>query len=52
MMVVAGALGVKMELITDSMNDALILTAVTASIIFPSLFRVMARRIAKEEISE
>lgn len=49
MMVVAGSLGVKMKLITDSMNDSLILTAVTASIIFPSLFRPIARRLVQEE---
>jgi Kef-type K+ transport system membrane component KefB len=49
MMVVAGTLGVKMKFITDSMNNALILTAVTASIIFPSLFRMIARRPEKEE---
>lgn len=52
MMVVAGELGVKMELITHSMNDSLILTAVTASIIFPSLFRFIARRFAKNESNE
>ncbi len=49
MMVVAGSLGVKMELITEPMNDALILTAVTASIMFPSLFRLIARRLVKKE---
>jgi Kef-type K+ transport system membrane component KefB len=52
MMVVAGTLGVKMELITDSMNNSMILTAVTASIIFPSLFRLIARRLAQEESPE
>ena len=49
MMVVAGTLGVRMKLITDSMNDSLILTAVASSILFPSLFRPLARRFAKEE---
>jgi len=49
MMVVAGTLGVRMKLITDSMNDSLILTAVASSILFPSLFRPLARRLAKEE---
>ena len=52
MMVVAGSLGVKMHLITESLNDALIMTAVTASIIFPSLFRLIARRLAREENPE
>ncbi len=49
MMVVAGTLGVRMNLITGSMNDSLILTAVISSIIFPTLFRPIARRFAKEE---
>ncbi len=48
MMVVAGTLGVRMKLITDSMNNSLILTAVTASIIFPSLFRPIARQLLKQ----
>ncbi|KPJ97455.1 MAG: hypothetical protein AMK71_13315 [Nitrospira bacterium SG8_35_4] len=52
MMVVAGTLGAKMKLITESMNDSLILTAVTASIIFPSLFRPIARRLANEKSPE
>lgn len=52
MMVVAGSLGVKMHLITESLNDALIITAVTASIIFPSLFRLIVRRLAREDNPE
>ena len=52
MMVVAGTLGVRMNLITESMNDSLILTAVISSIIFPSLFRPIARRFAKDESTQ
>ena len=52
MMVVAGTLGVRMNLITGSMNDSLILTAVISSIIFPSLFRPIARRFAKDESTQ
>ncbi len=43
MIVVAGTLGVKMGLLTPEMNGSLILTAITTSILYPSLFRVLVR---------
>lgn len=49
MMVVAATLGVRMNLLTDVMKDSLVVTAVAASIIFPSLFRPVAKRLVKEE---
>jgi Kef-type K+ transport system membrane component KefB len=52
MMVVAGTLGVRMGLITDPIRDALILTAVISSVLFPSLFRPIARRFAKNSFPE
>ena len=47
LMVVAGTLGVKMELIHEEIRDSLILTAIVSSILFPSFFRVIARKIIK-----
>jgi Kef-type K+ transport system membrane component KefB len=44
LMVVAGTLGVKMELINEQLKDALIVTAILSSILYPSLFRPIARR--------
>ncbi len=44
LMVVAGTLGVKMGLINGQLGDALIVTAVVSSILYPSLFRPIARR--------
>jgi Kef-type K+ transport system membrane component KefB len=46
MIVVAGTLGQKMGLITTELASALILTALLASILYPSLFRPIGRRIA------
>lgn len=46
MIVVAGTLGKRMGLISDSLSGALVLTALFASILFPSLFRLMAPRMA------
>lgn len=45
MIVVAGTLGQKMGLLTDELASALILTALLASIVYPSLFRPIGRRI-------
>lgn len=45
MIVVAGTLGQKMGLLTDELASALILTALLASILYPSLFRPIGRRI-------
>ena len=47
LMVVAGTLGVKMELINEEMRDSLIITAIASSILFPSFFRPVARKIVK-----
>lgn len=49
MMVVAGTLGLRMKLITGALYDSLVLTAVTASILFSSLFRPIARKLPKEK---
>lgn len=46
MIVVAGTLGQKMGLISDELGSALILTALLASILYPSLFRPLARKLA------
>lgn len=46
MIVVAGTLGQKMGLISTELGSALILTALLASILYPSLFRPIGRKIA------
>lgn len=43
MMVVAGTLGIRMELITENARDSLVLSGVVASIVFPSLFRMVVK---------
>ncbi len=43
MIVVAGTLGKRMGLISDVLSAALILTALVASVVYPSLFRLLAR---------
>lgn len=48
MIVVAGTLGQKMGLLSDELVSALILTALLASIIYPSLFRPLARRLTPQ----
>jgi len=45
MLVVAGTLGVKMGLLDQDTNSALILTAIITSLIFPALFRVVGRKL-------
>ncbi len=45
LMIVAGTLGVKMELISETVKDSLILTAVITSIVFPALFRPVSKRL-------
>ncbi len=45
MMVVAGTLGVKMELLSEEVKDSLILAAIFSSVLYPSLFRPIARKI-------
>ncbi len=45
MIVVAGTLGQKMGLLSAELSGALILTALLASIIYPSLFRPIGRKI-------
>ena len=44
MIVVAGTLGRRMGLISPETSGALVLTALLASILYPSLFRLLARR--------
>ncbi len=44
MIVVAGTLGEKMGLLTPETNGSLILTAIISSIVYPSLFRAVSRR--------
>lgn len=48
MMVVAGTIGLKMGLLSPATNGALVLTALLASIIYPSLFRAVVRRLGAE----
>lgn len=45
MIVVAGTLGQRMGLLSDELGGALILTALLASVIYPSLFRPLARKL-------
>ncbi len=47
MIVVAGTLGDRMGLISPQTNGALILTALIASILYPSLFRPLGKRLAQ-----
>jgi Kef-type K+ transport system membrane component KefB len=49
MIVVAGAVGTKLELIDAGVNNTLILSALLASLVYPFLFRVLARRILPEK---
>lgn len=44
MIVVAGTIGQKMGLISTGMAGTLILTALLSSVIYPSLFRILARK--------
>jgi len=46
MIVVAGTLGQKMGLISPETTGALVLTGLLASIIYPSLFRVLGKRLS------
>ncbi len=47
MIVVAGTLGVKMGFLTAETNSILILTALMASLVYPSLFRLASRKLVK-----
>ncbi len=49
MIVVAGALGLKMGLISAQMSGALIITALLASVIYPSLFRPLGKRLTSDK---
>jgi Kef-type K+ transport system membrane component KefB len=49
LMVVAGTLGTKMGLISEALKNALIITAVLSSVIYPSAFRPIAKRIIKTQ---
>jgi len=44
LMVIAGTLGVRMGVINEGMRDALVITAITSTIVFTSFFRPIARR--------
>lgn len=46
MIVVAGTLGERMGLLSPRMNNALVLTGLIASILYPSLFRLLGKKIA------
>ena len=52
MIVVAGTLGEKMGIIDSDTAGALILTALLASVVYPSLFRLLARRKAPAAAAE
>jgi Kef-type K+ transport system membrane component KefB len=45
LMVVAASLGAKMDFLTSELKGVLILTAVVSSIVYPSLFRHVAKKI-------
>jgi Kef-type K+ transport system membrane component KefB len=49
MIVVAGTLGREMGIIDSDTAGALILTALLASVLYPSLFRLLGRRLAPEK---
>jgi hypothetical protein len=49
MIVVAGTLGEKMGILSPEHSGALILTALFASILYPSLFRPISRRIKAKQ---
>ncbi len=49
MIVVAGTLGERMGLLSPDMNGALILTGLAASVLYPSLFRPLGRRLLTRE---
>ncbi|MBT1073993.1 cation:proton antiporter [Geobacter grbiciae] len=48
MIVVAGTIGEKMGILSPAMNGALVLTALFASILYPSLFRFLTKRLVPE----
>lgn len=52
LMVVTGTLGVKMGIISETSRNALILTAVFSSILFPTLFRPVFRKVTESGQSE
>lgn len=47
MIVVAATLGVKMGMVSDEVNGSLILAAILSSIIYPSIFRLISKRLLK-----
>ena len=49
LLVVFGNLGLKMGIITQSFNAAVILLAVVSSIVWPSLFKALIPHLAKRE---
>jgi len=52
MIVVAGTLGERMGLIGTEASGALVLTALLASVVYPSLFRLLVRRQAEAAVGE
>lgn len=51
MIVVAGTLGQKMGLVSVELGGALVLTALLASVLYPSLFRLLVRSADREDTS-
>jgi predicted Kef-type K+ transport protein len=49
-MVIAGTLGVKMGMINETTRDSLVLAGIFSSILFPSLFRPLARKILDNKV--
>ncbi len=47
MIVVAGTLGQKMGMVSAELGGALVLTALLASVLYPSLFRLLARNLSQ-----
>lgn len=52
MMVVAGTLGVKMDLIPEETRDALVMAAIFSSVLFPALFRPLGRKIMNRQAQD
>jgi len=52
MMVVAGTLGIRMDIITESARDSLVLAGVVSSIVFPSFFRMIVKAQKSREPAE
>jgi Kef-type K+ transport system membrane component KefB len=49
MIVVAGTMGERIGVLSPEMTGPLVLTALLASLLYPSLFRPLAQKVASEE---